>query len=212
VCQSIYYAAGVLGLPVPPAYENPNDPGGLSFVFAREPSLVFGATALRPDVPLQPAAFIAARQLTYLRPGMYLRHLLASGTALKAWAFAAIKLTAPQFPVSPELEGAVNEAIAALDAGMQGTARDHLTRVVAKLLQSGTALDLKKWVAAIDLTADRAGFIAAHDLQTAVEVIRASDESTSVVPQEERFTELALFAVSEQYFELRRRLAIAVDS
>ena len=212
VCQSIYYAAGVLGLPVPPAYENPNDPGGLSFVFAREPSLVFGATALRSDVPLQPAAFIAARQLTYLRPGMYLRHLLASGTALKAWAFAAIKLTAPQFPVSPELEGAVNEAIAALDAGMQGTARDHLTRVVAKLLQSGTALDLKKWVAAIDLTADRAGFIAAHDLQTAVEVIRASDESTSVVPQEERFTELALFAVSEQYFELRRRLAIAVDS
>jgi tetratricopeptide (TPR) repeat protein len=212
VCQSIFYAAGVLGLAVPPAYENPNDPGGLSFVFAREPSLVMGATALRPDVPLQPAAFIAARQLTFLRPGMYLRHLLSSGTALKAWLFAAIKLTAPQFPVSPELEGAVNEAITALDAGIQGQSRDHLTRVVTKLLQSGTALDLKRWVAAVDLTADRAGFVAAHDLETAAAVIRASDESTSVVPQDERFTELVLFGVSEQYFELRRRLAIAVDS
>ncbi len=212
VCQSIYYAAGVLGLPVPPAFENPNDPGGLSFLFAREPSLVFGATALRSDVPLQPAAFIAARQLTYLRPGMYLRHLLGSGAALKAWAFAAIKLTAPQFPVSPELEGAVNEAVAALDAGMQGTSRDHLTRVVAKLLQSGSVLDLTKWVAGVDLTADRAAFIVAHDLSTAVEVIRVSDESTSAVSQDDRIAELVLFGVSEPYFELRRRLAIAVDS
>lgn len=212
VCQSLYYAAGVLGIPLPPAYENPNDPGGLSFLFARVPSLVLGETALRPDVPLQPAAFIAARQLAYLRPGMYLRHLLESGTALKAWLFAAIKLTSPQFPVSPELEGAVNEAMAALDVGIQGPARDHLTRVVAKLLQAGTALDLKRWVAGVDLTADRAGFIAAHDLETAVAVIRASDESTSAVSQEERFTELVLFGVSEAYFELRRRLAIAVDS
>jgi tetratricopeptide (TPR) repeat protein/tRNA A-37 threonylcarbamoyl transferase component Bud32 len=212
VCQSIYYAAGVLGIGMPPAYENPNDPGGLSFLFARVPSLVLGATALRPDVPLQPAAFIAARQLTYLRPGMYLRHLLDSGTALKSWLFAAIKLTSPQFPVSPEVEGAVNEAMAALDVGIQGQARDHLTRVVAKLLQSGTALDLKRWVAGVDLTADRAGFIAAHDLETAVAVIRASDEGTSVVSQEERLTELVLFGVSEAYFELRRRLSIAVDS
>ncbi len=212
VCQSIYYAAGVLGMTIPPAYENPNDPGGLSFLFSREPSIVLGATALRPDVPLQPAAFIAARQLTYLRPGMYLRHLLASGTALKAWLFAAIKITSPQFPVSPELEGAVNEAIAALDAGIQGQSRDHLTRVVAKLLQSGTALDLRRWVMGVDLTADRAGFIAAHDLETAVAVIRASDESTSAASQDERFTELVLFSVSEQYFEIRRRLGIAVDS
>ncbi len=212
VCQSIYYAAGVLGISMPPAYENPNDPGGLSFLFARVPSLVLGETALRADVPLQPAAFIAARQLTYLRPGMYLRHLLDSGTALKSWLFAAIKLTSPQFPVSPELEGAVNEAMAALDVGIQGQARDHLTRVVAKLLQSGTALDLKRWVAGVDLTADRAGFIAAHDLETAAAVIRASDEGTSVVGQEERLTELVLFGVSDSYFEIRRRLAIAVDS
>jgi tetratricopeptide (TPR) repeat protein/tRNA A-37 threonylcarbamoyl transferase component Bud32 len=212
VCQSIYYAAGVLGIAMPPAYENPNDPGGLSFLFARVPSVVLGETALRADVPLQPAAFIAARQLTYLRPGMYLRHLLDSGTALKAWLFAAIKLTSPQFPVSPEVEGAVNEAMAALDVGIQGQARDHLTRVVAKLLQSGTALDLKRWVAGVDLTADRAGFIAAHDLETAAAVIRASDEGTSVVGQEERLTELVLFGVSDSYFEIRRRLAIAVDS
>jgi tetratricopeptide (TPR) repeat protein/tRNA A-37 threonylcarbamoyl transferase component Bud32 len=212
VCQSLYYAAGVMGMQVPPAFENPNDPGGLSFLFTHEPALVLGQTALRSDVPLQPAGFIAGQQLTYLRPGLYLRHLLASGTALKAWLFAAIKLTSPQFPVSPELEGAVAEAMHALEAGVQGQMRDHLTRVVAKLLTSGAALDLKRWVRGTDLTADRVGFLLSHDLETATQIIKASDESTSSVSTDERLRELVLFSVSSHYFKLRRLLGIAVDS
>jgi tetratricopeptide (TPR) repeat protein/tRNA A-37 threonylcarbamoyl transferase component Bud32 len=212
VCQSLYYAAGVLGMPLPAVVESPNDPGGLGFVLAREPVISLGATALRSDVPLRPAAFIAGRQLAYVRPGSYVRHVLSSGTALKSWLFAAIKLTAPQFPVAAELAGAEAEAMQALDAGIQGPARDQLTRVVAKLLQSGTALDLKRWVGGLDLTADRAGFLLAHDLETAVAVIRASDDSQSVVPQQDRFQELVLFSVSPAYFALRERLGITVDS
>jgi hypothetical protein len=138
--------------------------------------------------------------------------LLGSGTALKSWFFAAIKLTSPQFPVSPELEGAVNEAYLALEAGLVGQMRDQLTRVVSKLLTSGAALDLKRWVAGVDMTADRAGFVLAHDLETATLVVKASDESASAVSPDERFKELALFAVSPQYFEIRQRLLISVDS
>jgi tetratricopeptide (TPR) repeat protein len=212
VCQNLYYAGGVLGIPLPPIFESPGDAGGLAFVFAREPSLSVGATGLRHDVPLRPAAFIAGRQLAYLRPGSYIRHVLASGTALKSWLFAAIKLTAPQFPVAGELAGAVVEAMQALDAGIQGQARDQLTRVVAKLIQSGTALDLKRWVAGIDLTADRAGFLVAHDLETAVAVIRASDDASSAVSTQDRVQELVLFSVSEHYFQLRQHLGISVDS
>ncbi len=212
MCQSLFYAAGVLGIPLPPAYENPNDASGVSFLFAQDPSLVLGASALQSDIPLQPAAFVAAQTLTFLRPGMYLRQLLATGTALKAWLFAAIKLTAPQFPVVSELEGAVREAAAALEAGIQGPVRDHLTRVVSKLLQAGAALDLKRWVVGVDLTADRAGFIAAHDLDMAVRVIRATDEATSSLPIEERVKELVLYSVSPEYFQIRRQLGVSVDS
>ena len=212
VCQSLYYAGGVLGLALPPAFETPSDPGGLGFILADEPSISLGATALRSDVPLRPAAFIAGRQLAYLRPGNYMRHVLASGTALKSWLFAAIKLTAPHFPVAAELAGAVAEAMQALDHGIQGPARDQLTRVVSKLITSGTALDLKRWVSGVDLTADRAGFLLAHDLETAVAVVRASDEESSAVSQQDRFQELVLFSVSPAYFKLRDHLGITVDS
>lgn len=212
VCQSLYYAAGVLGIALPLVVEDPKDRGGLGFVLGREPVISLGRTALLPDVPLRPAAFIAGRHLSFARPGSYVRHLLATGTALKSWLFAAIRLTAPQFPVAPELAGAVAEAMQALDAGIQGPARDQLTRVVAKLIQSGTSLDLKRWVGGLDLTADRVGFLLAHDLEAAVAVIRASDETSSPVPQQDRFQELVLFSVSPAYFALRERLGITIDA
>ena len=149
---------------------------------------------------------------SYYRPGLYVRQIVPSGTGLKSWLFAAIKLIAPQFPIAGELEGPVNEASAALNANLQGAARDQLARIVSKLLQSGAALDLKRWMAGVDLTADRAGFLLAHDLETAAEIIKASDEASSVVGGQERIKELVLFSVSEQYFQLRQKLKIAVDS
>ena len=74
-----------------------------------------------PSVPMggdgdtvQAAAFIASRHLAYFRPGMYVRHLIASGTGLKSWLFAAIKLIVPQFPIAAELEGRVTRLEGAL--------------------------------------------------------------------------------------------------
>lgn len=212
ISQTLHYAAGVLGMDPPPTFQNTNDPGGLSFLHAYAPSVVLGMAALSADVPQQAAAFIAARHLTYFRPGLYVRHLVPSGTGLKSWLFAAIKMNVPQFPVAPDIEGPVQEARQALESALKGQARDHLQRIVSKLLQGGGALDLKKWVAAVDLTADRAGLLVAHDLETAVEIIRASDESSSVVPNQERLKELVLFSVSEDYFQLRERLGITIDA
>ncbi|MCA9641931.1 MAG: tetratricopeptide repeat protein [Myxococcales bacterium] len=210
--QTLHYAAGVLGMQAPPTFHNPNDPGGLSFLHAHAPSIVLGTAALSAEVPPQAAAFIAARHLTYFRPGMYVRHLVPSGTGLKSWLFAAIKLNAPQFPVAPSLEGPVRDSIEALERHLSAQARDQLARVVAKLLESGGALDLKRWVAGVDLTADRAGLVVCHDLETAAEIIKASDEASSAVPAQERLKELVLYGVSEPFFELRQRLMIGVDS
>lgn len=212
LAQTLYYAAGVLGVALPYVFANPADPGGLSFLYAEAPSLSLGRVALSSQVPPQVAAFVAGRQLASLRPGLYLRHFVQTGTAMKAWLFAAIKLTSPQFPVAGDLEGAVADDLAALKQYLPSDARDHLASVVSKLLQSGTSLDLKRWVAAVDLTADRAGFILAHDLQTVVEVIQASEEGAAGVSNADRLKELTLFASSSRYFEMRRRLGITVDS
>ena len=209
--QTLYYACGVLGQPPPLTFQNPEDPGGLSFLHAHVPAMVLGAAALAHELPGQPSAFIAGRHLTYYRPGLYLRHLVPTGTGLRAWLFAAIRLIVPAFPVKPELEGPVGENQTLIDQMISGPTRDQLTSLVTKLLNTG-AIDLKKWVAGVDLSADRAGMVLANDLEVALEMIKAFDESSSSVPSKERARELLLYAVSEDYFSLRRRLGINIDA
>ncbi len=210
--QTLFYAAGVFGMELPLAFVVPDDPGGLSFLIAQPRGIGLGRVAMSSKVPPQAAAFIAARHLTYFRPGFYVRQVLATGSGLRSWLFAAIKLISPQFPIAPDIEGSVMEAHHSLEANLKAAGRDELTRVVSTLLREGAALDLKRWVAGVNQTADRVGFLIAHDLDTAAQVIRASDENATSVPNQERLKSLAVFSVSPGYLDLRRRLGIAVNS
>ena len=182
----------------------PTTPRGLGFLHAHTPAIVLGRAAFDQQVPTQSMAFVAGRHLSYFRPGYYVRHLVPTGTGLKAWLFAAIKLSAPQFPVAADLEGQVSEAMDAMAVDFQGLQKELLASVVSKLLQSGTTIDLKKWVAAIDMTADRAGFILAHDLTLATEIMNET-EDPSGPPAKERMKELVLFGVSAEYLSVREK-------
>ncbi|MDB4944260.1 MAG: hypothetical protein JWP97_3794 [Labilithrix sp.] len=211
VSQTLYYVGGVLGMAAPLVFQNPNDQGSLGIVHARTPAVVLGRAAFENTASTQQLAFIAGRHMASFRPGFYVRHLVPTGTGLKAWLFAAIKLCVPQFPISADLQGQVAEAMAAMQQDFQGAEKDKLASVVSKVLQAGGALDLKKWVASIDLTADRVGFLLSHDLQLTTEVIRSNDDASSV-PVKERMKDIVLFSVSEEYFALRQQLTIAIDA
>jgi tetratricopeptide (TPR) repeat protein len=211
IAQTLNYAAGVLGMQPPLVFANPNDPGGLGFLHTHEPSIVLGQAAFDPNFGTQAMAFVAGRHLTYYRPGFYVRHLVPTGTGLKAWLFAAIKLSAPQFPIAPELEGQVQEATLAMTTELRGVERELLASQVSKLLQAGTTLDLKKWVASIDLTADRAGMLLAHSLEVATEGMRTPEDAPGGAAKD-RMKEIILFSISEPYLELRQKLGISIDS
>lgn len=211
VSQTLYYVQGVLGMQAPLVFQNPNDPGSLGIVHARTPAIVLGRAAFDQQIQTQSLAFMAGRHMAYFRPGFYVRHLVPTGTGLKAWLFAAMKLCVPQFPISADLQGQVSEAMGALAQDFVGAEKDKLASLVSKLLQAGGAIDLKKWVAAIDLTADRVGMLLAHDLQLTTEVIRATEDASSV-PVKERMKDIVLFGVSEEYFTLRGALSISIES
>jgi tetratricopeptide (TPR) repeat protein len=209
---ALAYAADVFQVTLPPIYQNTNDPGAISYLTSQPPALVCGQYAFNQDVPPQVTAYLAARALSAYRPGFLVRQLVPNSTALKAWLFAAVKLIAPTFPVAADLEGPVREALEALKAGVTGRLRDHLAQVVTRLLEQAQALDLKRWMAGADLALDRAGFILADDLGTAIELIRGTEDPTSAVPTAERVKYLIAYSVSPEYLALRERLGLAIGA
>ena len=170
-----------------------------------------GARAFSEDVTPVAAAFLAGRHLAYYLPGLYVRQLLPSMTALKAWLFAAIRLVKPKFPVAPDLEAPVLDALRALSELARGSRLEQLTHVVAKLLHDGASLDLKRWVQDVDLAADAIGFVLANDLEVSIARVRALPQEPGSPALATRIERLIGYAVSARYMTVREHLGIRLD-
>ncbi|HTM44487.1 MAG TPA: hypothetical protein VL137_06000, partial [Polyangiaceae bacterium] len=211
VAHVVVYTAQALGFGVPYVFDGPHLTEAVVPLPADVPAVALGLPLLDASASAQASVFVAARALCLLQPGFRLRHLLTSGTVLKAWLLAAVKFNSPAFPVPAELVGPVSDALAAIQQQLPPTAKDDLTRLVAKLIQGASELNLKKWIAAIDFTIDRVGFLLSNDLKVATESIAQANAAEMAPSQDARLRELIFFAVSETYFDLRKRLQLGID-
>ncbi len=209
LARTLHYAAGITRSALPALYYRDDDPGALSFVFASPPAIGLGKGG-RAGGPAQALAFVAGRHLAFYRGGLLLRQLVPTGSGLRAWLLAAIKSAVPQFPVPADLAGAVNEHLGAFKQHLAGPQQETLRSLVSKLLAAAPELDLRRWTAAVDLTADRLGFVIANDLEIASALVRASPEDSAAVAQKDRLRELALYAVSADYLSLRHKLGLSI--
>lgn len=209
MAQMLYYASGVTLVPLPAVFYRRQDPGGVSFLFTSPPSLGLGHGALQ-SAPDQALAFFAGRQLSYFRPGHYMRHLLPTGSALRSWLLAAIRLANPRFPVPDSARGAVDRARDALARTLNSPQQQGLTSLVERLLREQPEVDVKRWALGVDLTADRVGFILANSLDAAVAITRASPPDASLASERERLKELYRYAVSPAYIALRQAAGITI--
>ncbi len=107
---------------------------------------------------------------------MFLRYLVPTGSGLRAWLLAVIKTQVAQFPIPGEFSTHVEEHMRAIQQHLPGPQKEVLRSHVNKLLASAPELDLKRWTAAVDLTADRVGFLLANDLETSTAIVRASPD------------------------------------
>lgn len=83
-------------------------------------------------------------------------------------------------------------------------------------MQVAPELELAKWRCAVDATCDRAGLILCGDLEVASQIIADPGSSAggqrAAVRAQDRLKELLLYAVSEDYFAVRKQLGIAITA
>ena len=209
MARTLWYAAQATRIALPDVYYRDEDPGALGYVFSSPAAISLGKAA-RGSAPPQVLAFLCGRHLAYFRGGLFLRLLVPTGSGLRAWLLAAIKTQVAQFPIPADLSSQVEEHMRAIQQHLAGPQQEVLRSHVNKLLASAPELDLKRWTAAVDLTADRVGFLLANDLEAAAAIVRASPDEASAVPQKDRLRELHLYSVSEPYLALRHKLGFAI--
>jgi hypothetical protein len=209
IAQMLHYAGGVMLVPLPPVFYRPRDAGGVSFLFTNPPALGLGQGALR-TAPDQALAFIAGRQLSYFRQGHYMRQLVPTGSGLRSWLLAAIRLANPRFPVPEPMRGQVEKNHAALQNTLHAPQQQALTSLVERLLREQPELDMKSWALAVDLAADRVAFVLANSLDAAVAVVRASPQESSFASERDRLKALYQYAVSPKYLALRNAIGVTI--
>lgn len=211
------YVAQTLGVvPPPEVYLKPDQPGAIQLLNLKEknlllPSVVVGAELLqgRSDKEL---AFPVAQFLSTVRPEHYLKRLLPTQAHLRIAFLSALKLVMPKFAVPAAEAQAVAQSAAGLLPMMQAQPAllEQLALVVQRFIQTKAEIDLHKWAQAVELTAHRAAFLLANDLVLATRYIQAEPTTVGGMAPKEKVKELLLFAISEEYFDLRQELGIVI--
>ncbi len=170
------------------------------------PSLLVGALTAGDDRAL---AFEVGKRLAYLRPERFLALAVTSLPRLEAGFAAVLRANRAEAPeddalvtaLRAQVPAAVLEQLAELAAPAVASAGDGSDDRVAD--RAGV---VAAWRAATDLTANRAGFVLANDLETAARVIATEGTTLSGSPAQDRLRDLLGYAASERYFAVRRHL------
>ncbi len=210
VARVVKYASSVLGLdPTPGVWldqgeglriANTIDKGKLA------PSLLVGATHQGKGDERE-LAFEVGKRLAYLRPERFATYAVQTVPKLES-AFQAALLAA-----GVDAAGAGDDAkklASTMKHSVPGAVLEQVAGIASKVgdrLGNGA---LVSWRSATDLTANRAGLILANDLASAAKAIATETATLSAAPVKERLRDLLAYAVSEQYFQVRRHLGLTV--
>jgi tetratricopeptide (TPR) repeat protein len=208
--KAFFGGAQILSIQPPQLFVRNDVPGALSVAPTDPPASVAGSTVLSGFTP-QELMFLIGKHLTYYRGEHYLKNIFPSLTELKTLLLAAVKIAMTDFPLPPDLEKGVMQTAQELVKYMQPVQLDGLRLVVKRFVDGGAKADIKRWMQTSDVTAIRAGFVLCGDLEMSAKLIRAEPVVAGDLSPTEKLKELIQFAVSEQYFNIRKALGIAIQ-
>lgn len=214
VARIFRYAVQTLGIePQPELYLREGSKDGVRAANVAEKGVLTPAVLIgEPFVGRRAekeTAFEVAKKLSFFRPERYVVYALATLPKLQAAIDAALMVTGVKNGKhSPELER--------LSVHLRRTVPEPVLESVAALGRKLSVQDSEQaiaaWLTSTDLTANRVGLILANDLETAARMVATEQGAPSGLSAKDRLRELLSYAVSEEYFTVRRHLGLEVGS
>jgi tetratricopeptide (TPR) repeat protein len=206
------YVSETLELAPPDLFFKESEPQSLTLVNLHDrgvltPALVIGKGIEQRGSEAE-LLFEMGKRMSFLRPERFVRSAVPSPAALDVALRAALALGGAPIGSGPH-NGQVDTLAAELARVVPKPVADQLGAVARKLVsERGDAIDMTGWMAAADLTGARVGFALTNDLAAAARVISTEPASASPVGAKERMRDLLAYAVSEDYFAVRKVLGL----
>ena len=153
------------------------------------------------------AYYLLGRTLALVRPELAMSQRLVP-ERLEAVVQAALSLVVPnlRFSVDPRLVDAERRV---MEKAFSEPARAALAKVARVYLPTATPGDVRQYLEGAELTATRAGLLAAGECEPVKRMVLGETGSAFRVPPKTKLKELLLFATSDELRELR--VAVGTD-
>jgi hypothetical protein len=197
------WAASILGMRAPALYADPSYTGLVEMVPGVPPSTRLGQASLSGRSPLE-LAFVAGRHLAWYRPERFVRMLVPQIADLEDLFLAALVIGNPGIPLRADTKRRVAALGAAIEPVLEPVHVDRLRGAFLRFVEDGGRTNLRRWAAAADRTAARAGLLLAGDLRAAAAMLEAEDKDAAT----ERVDDLLVFVTSERYANLRKQIGV----
>lgn len=206
--QMYKYICRVMGFaPEPHLYIRRDHPLGIRILNAEQPSILLGSDLLEDREDDRHLAFRFARIMTWMRTEYYLAAIGKSPAELQLIFVSAADWAAGRKPTA----GRDGAAIIKQLKSSEGQTQMQLQSLLRNYLQhSNQPPDMAQWLTLADHTASRVGLVLCNDLDKAVTGIKRESQAPTTASVPQRVENLARFAGSEAYIEIRRELGLAI--
>jgi tetratricopeptide (TPR) repeat protein len=173
------------------------------------PAFIVGNTLFQ-NAQEREVAFGVGKQLSLARPEHYLGSGIFPTENLKFMFMVAMQLTNPSLGM-----GRGNADFMDFIQKMKKMPPPELMRlrkIMQQYLNAGRNPNLSAWRKGVDHTTNRVGLLVCGDLLQAVLCIKNEQIDVSKLTVKEKIKELVIFSISDEYFQLRKELGLALRS
>jgi tetratricopeptide (TPR) repeat protein len=203
--EAVRCASEILGVPVPALFARKGPPSPLAIGHVPTPTLCTNTEAL-DTLARESLAFLVGKRLAELRPELLGRAVFPSVTEMTAALATAVRLAKGE----RALDAAAQRTDAQIGSGMTPEERATLNAAVSQATAAGTKLDVKGWSQKADAASSRVGLLLCGQLDAARRAILQVGQSASDLPPRQRVQQLCVFAVSDEFAELRAAIGVGV--
>lgn len=208
IAQMYRYVAGILGFQPPPhLYKRVDHPLGMRILNSDPPAFLVGSDMLADSGDDRGMVFELGKLLSWMRPEHFLAAIGNGPQELMLIFTSAMDWVAGRSPSGGRDGAALVKRLKSAPSQTQMQIQALMSQYMQRA--SGPP-DIGQWLTQAEHATSRFGLILCGDIRTATDAIRSQPQAMTLASVEERVIDLVAYSASEDYFQVRKDLGLAI--